>query len=130
VVAGFALGVVCTLGWYNDCDEGRHVSPFVAGDSMRGSLCGSGHGGAGLLVPGGWVLGLVLATLALARWGRGWRRAMLLGVLLLTPVVLPPAAYAGLSLSSTTCDENKLKAYDAWVEKGSKGTAPYDCRTF
>jgi hypothetical protein len=130
VVAGFAFGVVGTLGWYNSCDEGRHVSPFVAGDSLRGTLCESGHGAAGLLVPGGWLIGLALATLALMRWGRGLRRAVLLGVLLLTPMALPPAAYAGLRLSSTTCDHDKMQAYDAWVEKGSKGAAPYNCRTF
>jgi hypothetical protein len=130
VIAGFGLAAACTLGWYDSCDEGRHVSPFVAGDSMRGTLCESGHKAAGLVVPCGWLLGLGLATLALARWGRGFRRAMLLGVLLLTPLGLPLAAYGGLGLSSTACDHAKMQAYNEWVEKGSKGAPPYDCRTF
>jgi hypothetical protein len=45
-------------------------------------------------------------------------------------VALPPAAYAGLRLSGTTCTGDKLEAYNEWVDDGSKGTAPYDCRTY
>ncbi len=130
VVAGFALAVWYTASWFGNCDEGRRTSPYTAGDSLRGTLCDSGHGIAGLLVPGGWLLGLVLATIALARWGDGRARAALFGVLFLTPVALPPAAYAGLGLSSTDCSDEKMQAYREWVDDGGKGTAPYDCRTF
>jgi hypothetical protein len=130
VVAGFALAVWFTVSWFSNCDEGRHTSPYVAGDSLRGTLCDSGHGMAGLLVPGGWLVGLVLATVALARWGGGRTRVMLFALLFVTPVALPPAAYAGLGLSSTKCTGEKMHAYREWVDDGSKGTAPYDCRTF
>jgi hypothetical protein len=130
VVAGFALAVLQTVAWYSGCDEGRHTSPFVAADSPRGTLCDSGPGGAGLLIPGAWVLGLVLATVALARWGGGRLRTALLALLFLAPVALPPAAYAGLRQSSASCSADKLHAYREWAEAGSKGEPPYDCRTF
>lgn len=130
VIAGFALAAVLVTGWYSDCDEGRRVSPFVAGDSLRGSLCGSGTLGAGLLIPVGWVVGLVLATVALARWGGGRLRVALLALLFVAPLALPPAAYVGLRSSSTTCSSDKQRDYEAWVDEGSKGRPPYDCRTF
>jgi hypothetical protein len=130
VAAGFAVAVWYTVSWYSTCDDGRHSSPFVAGDSVRGTLCNSGHQAAGLLVAGGWLVGLVLATLALARWGGGRVRAVLFAALFLSPVALPPAAYAGLRMSSPTCSGEKLEVYGAWVEAGSKGRPPYDCRTF
>jgi hypothetical protein len=130
VVTGFALAVWYTVLWFSNCDDGRHKSPFVAGDSLRGTLCDSGHGLAGLLVPGGWLLGLVLATIALLRWGGGGARAVVLAVLFVTPVALPPAAFAGLDLSSTVCTGEKMRAYREWVDHGSRGSAPYDCRTF
>jgi hypothetical protein len=130
VVAGFGLMALQTVAWYSKCDEGEHVQPYVAGDSLRGSLCGSGTLGAGLVVPGAWLVGLALATLALARWGGGRLRGMLLAALFAAPLVLPPVAYAGLQLSSTTCSSDKMKAYRSWVDEGSKGTPPYECRTF
>jgi len=130
VVAGFAVAVVCTAGWYAECDDGRHTSPFTADDSLRGTLCDSGHGAAGLVIPGGWLLGLVLATFALVRWGAGGVRAVVLAALFLAPLALPPAAYAALRSSGTTCTGDKLEAYQEWVDAGGKGTAPYECRTF
>ena len=130
VVAGFGLAAVFTAAWYSHCDEGQHVQPYVAGDSLRGSLCSSAPLGAGLLVPGGWVVGLALATLSLARWGPGRLRTVLFALLFLAPVALPPAAYAGLRMSSTTCPADKMDAYRAWVDDGSNGAPPYDCRTF
>jgi hypothetical protein len=132
VVAGFALAIWFTVGWFGDCDEGTGTgrTTSYAGDSARGTLCESAHGAAGLLVPGGWVVGLVLATLALTRWGPGLVRTVVLAVLLLTPAGLPAAAYAGLGLSSKDCTGDKLEDFGAWVDEGSKGTPPYDCRTF
>jgi hypothetical protein len=132
VIAGFALAVWCTAAWYADCHDnagtGRGAS--YAGDSMRGTLCRSGHGVAGALVPAGWLAGLALATLALARWGRGRLRTALLAALFLTPVVLPVVAYGGLGRSGADCTGEKLEAYRAWASDGSKGQAPYDCRRF
>lgn len=132
VIAGFALGVLLTATWFTDCDEGTGTgtSTSFAGDSARATLCESGHGAAGLLVPGGWLVGLVLATFALTRWGSGVVRTVLLAALLLTPAALPAAAYAGLGLSSKDCTGDKREAYLAWVDDGSKGTPPYDCRKF
>ena len=100
VVAGFGLAVLLTATWFTDCHEGTGTgtSTSFAGDSTRGTLCESGHGAAGLLVPGGWLVGLALATFALTRWGGGGIKAVLLAVLLLTPAALPAAAYAGLGL--------------------------------
>jgi hypothetical protein len=130
VVGGFALAVWLTAGWFGDCDRTSREKAHVADDSLRATLCESGHGAAGLLVPGGWVLGLVLATIALLRWGGSRLRALVLAVLLLTPVALPAAAYAGLGRSSTGCTEDKLEKFEAWVDAGSRGAPPYDCRTF
>ncbi len=130
VITGFAVAVLFTVGWFSDCDDGRHVSPFIAGDSMRGQLCYSHHRGAGLLIPAGWLVGLALATLALVRWGGTRLRVAAFAVLLLAPLALPAAAYAGLGLSTKECAGDKREAFRAWVDEGSKGTPPYDCRTF
>jgi hypothetical protein len=130
VVAGFAIAAWFTAAWFGSCDDGRHTQPYVARDSLRGTLCDSGHGAAGLLIPGAWLLGVGLATFGLARWGGGRARTLLFAVLFVTPMALPPAAYATLRLSSTTCSDEKMQAYHAWVDDGSKGTPPYDCRTF
>ena len=132
VVAGFGLGVLLTISWFSDCHEGTGTgtSTSFAGDSARATLCESGHGAAGLLVPSGWLVGLVLATFALTRWGSGVVKAVLLSALLLTPAALPAAAYAGLGLSSMDCTGDKREAYRTWVDDGSKGTPPYDCRKF
>jgi hypothetical protein len=132
VVAGFGLGVVLTVSWYSDCREGTGTGTTTsfAGDSARGTLCESAHGAAGLLVPGGWLVGLALATVALTRWGGGVIKAVLLSVLLLTPAVLPVAAYAGLGRSDMDCTGDKREAFREWVDDGSKGTPPYDCRKF
>ena len=132
VVAGFGLGVLLTATWFADCHEGTGTgtSTSFAGDSTRATLCESGNGAAGLLVPGGWIVGLALATLALKRWGRGGIEAVLLAALLLTPAALPAAAYAGLGLSGMDCTGDKREAYRDWVDDGSKGTPPYDCRKF
>ena len=127
LVAGFGVAVWCTVSWYGGCDDGRHVSPFTAGDSLRGTLCDAGGGVAtGLVVPVLWVAGLVLATLAVVREAR----TVLLVLLLLTPVLLPAAAYAGLVRSSTVCSDDELAAYRAWADSGGRGAAPYDCRRF
>lgn len=132
VVAGFGLGVLLTATWFTDCHEGTGTgtSTSFAGDSTRATLCESGHGAAGLLIPGGWLVGLALATWALTRWGGGGIKAVLLAALLLTPVALPAAAYAGLGLSGMDCTGEKREAYRGWVDDGSKGTPPYDCRKF
>jgi hypothetical protein len=132
VVAGFGLGVLLTATWFTDCHEGTGTgtSTSFAGDSARATLCESGHGAAGLLIPGGWLVGLALATWALTRWGAGGIKAVLLAALLVTPVALPAAAYAGLGLSGMDCTGDKREAYRAWVDDGSKGTPPYDCRKF
>ena len=73
VVAGFGLAVLFTATWFADCHEGTGTgtSTSFAGDSARATLCESGHGAAGLLIPGGWLVGLALATFALTRWGGG-----------------------------------------------------------
>jgi hypothetical protein len=47
-----------------------------------------------------------------------------------TPALLPTAAYGGLGSSAKECTGQKLADYRAWVDDGSKGSAPYDCRTF
>jgi hypothetical protein len=132
VVAGFGLGVVLTVSWFTDCDEGTGTGTTTsfAGDSARATLCESGHGAAGLLIPVGWLVGLTLATFALTRWGGGGIRAVLLTVLLLTPAALPAAAYAGLGRSDMDCTGDKQEVFRAWVDDGSKGTPPYDCRKF
>ena len=130
VVAGFAVAVWFTAAWFGDCDRASREKAHVADDSMRASLCDSGQGAAGLLVPGGWVIGLVLATVALLRWGDGRARTVLFALLFVTPMALPAAAYAGLGRSSTDCSDDKQEAYLGWVDDGSKGQPPYDCRTF
>jgi hypothetical protein len=132
VIAGFGLAVWFTTSWYGDCHANSNTgrATTYAGDSPRGVLCSSGHGVAGLLVPLGWLAGLGLATLALARWGGSRVRAALLALLFVTPALLPVAAYGGLGSSGKDCTGQKLDDYRAWVEDGSKGTAPYDCRTF
>jgi hypothetical protein len=132
VIAGFGLMVWFTVQWYGDChaDSSTGRVSTYAGDSMRGTLCDSGHGVAGVLVPMGWLVGLGFATLALARWGGSRLGALVLALLLLAPVVLPSAAYGALSRSSKDCTGQKLEAYRAWVDAGSKGSAPYDCREF
>jgi hypothetical protein len=130
VVAGFAAAVWFIITWGVGCSKIDDGLSDVAGDSMRASLCQSGHGVAVLLVPAGWVLGLVLATAALMRWGGGLRGTVLLVLMLLMPALLPAAAYAGLHRASTSCSDDELAAYRQWVDAGSKGTAPYDCRTF
>jgi hypothetical protein len=128
VIVGFALAVLGTAYWYAGCQDSTGKSTSIAGDSTRATLCESGHGVIGLLVPAGWVVGLVLATFALARWGGGRARMLLLAALFVSPVVLPAAAYGALDRSSSDCTGEKLQAYRAWVDDGSKGTAPYDCR--
>jgi hypothetical protein len=132
VIAGFALAVWCTVHWYSDCHANSSTgrASTYAGDSARGTLCSSGHQAAGLLMPLGWILGVALATLALARWGGSRLRAVLLSILFLAPVALPAAAYAGLDSSGKDCTGQKLADYRAWVDAGSKGSAPYDCRKF
>ncbi len=132
VVAGFALTVLLTATWFKDCDEGTGTgtSTSFAGDSTRAALCESGHGAAGLLVPGGWLVGLALATYALTRWSGGGAKAVLLAVLLVSPAALPAAAYAGLGRSGDACTGDKLETYRAWVDDGAKGRAPFDCRTY
>jgi hypothetical protein len=49
---------------------------------------------------------------------------------LLTPAALPAAAYAGLGRSGMDCTGDKREAFRAWVDDGSKGAPPYDCRKF
>jgi hypothetical protein len=130
VLAGFAVAVWLLLSWAASCPSSGGEDIEVAGDSMRASLCGNAHGSAALLIPLGWVVGLVLATAALVRWGGGVRGTVLLVVLFLSPSLLPAAAYAGLSRSGTTCTGDDLAAYREWVDAGSKGQPPHDCRTF
>jgi hypothetical protein len=132
VIAGFALAVWFTVHWYGDCHANSSTgrASTYAGDSTRGTLCSSGHGAAGLLVPIGWIVGVGLATFALARWGGSRPRAVLLSLLFVAPVAFPAVAYAGLDTSEKDCTGQKLEAYRAWVDAGSKGSAPYDCRTF
>jgi hypothetical protein len=132
VIVGFALAVWFTVSWYGDCHANSSTgrATTYAGDSARGALCSSAHGVAGLLVPIGWLVGLGLATLALARWGGSRVRALLLALLFVAPALLPTAAYGGLGSSGKECTGQKLEDYRAWVDDGSKGTAPYDCRTF
>ncbi|HRI94958.1 MAG TPA: hypothetical protein PLZ93_05065, partial [Nocardioides sp.] len=103
IVGGFAITVWCTASWAATCSDIGGKTTSVAGDSTRASLCESAHGAAIALIPAAWILGLVLATLALLRWGGGAIRAVLLAVLFLTPVLLPAAAYGGLHRSGTTC---------------------------
>lgn len=128
IVAGFAVATWGLIGWWSGC-ENRGLSG-AAGDSTRVQLCRSAGGAVALVVPAGWVLGLVLATLALVRWEGGVRATVLLVVAFLAPVVLPAAAYAGFERSSTSCSEEDLAAYRAWVDEGSSGQPPSDCRTF
>jgi hypothetical protein len=132
VIAGFALAVWFTVHWYGDCHANSSTgrATTYAGDSPRGALCNSGHEAAGALVPLGWILGVGLATLALARWGGSRLRAVLLSALFVAPVALPAVAYAGLDTSGKDCTGHKLADYRAWVDAGSKGSAPYDCRKF
>ena len=130
VVAGFAVVVWCFLNWVGGCPSSGGKDVNIAGDSMRASLCQDGHGIAAAVIPLGWVVGLVLATTALVRWGGGLRGTVLLVLLFLTPSLLPAAAYAGLSRSSTECPDDKLAAYREWADAGSEGQPPYDCRTF
>jgi hypothetical protein len=132
VAIGFALAVWLTASWYGDCHANSNTgrAATYAGDSPRGTLCSSGHGLAGVLVPVGWLAGLGLATLALVRWGGGRLKALLLALLFVTPTLLPAAAYGSLASSGKDCTGQKLEDYRAWVDAGSKGTAPYDCRTF
>jgi hypothetical protein len=130
VVVGFAIAVLLSALWYSTCYDHHPGSVYVAVDSPRAQACESGHRLAGGLVGAGWVAGFVLATLALVRWRRGGAARVVLGALLLTPLVLPAAAYGGLSMTSRDCSPDKQRAYQAWVDEGGKGTAPYDCRTF
>jgi hypothetical protein len=132
VAVGFVITVWLTTTWFSDCSANSNTgrATTYAGDSPRGALCHSAHGAAGLLVPLGWLAGLGLATLALLRWGGGRLKALLLALLFVTPALLPAAAYGGLASSGKDCTGQKLEDYRAWVDAGSKGRAPYDCRTF
>jgi hypothetical protein len=129
VVAGFAAGLYFFLSWTSTCAD-KEIGTTVAGDSTRAALCDSGHGAAVLVIPAAWLVGLGLASYALLKWGGGVRWAVLVAVLLLTPVALPAAAYGGLHLSGTSCSDDELAAYREWVDAGSKGTAPYRCSRF
>jgi hypothetical protein len=132
VITGFALTAWLTVRWYYDCNANSSTgrASSYAGDSLRGTLCESGHGGAGLLIPAAWLAGLGLATLALARWGGSGLEAVVLAVLFVAPVVLPPVAYGALNHSGKDCTGQKLADYRAWVDAGSKASPPYDCREF
>jgi hypothetical protein len=132
VAAGFALAVWLTATWYGDCSANSNTgrATTYAGDSPRDAVCHSAHGAAGVLVPAGWLAGLGLATLALMRWGGSRLKALLLALLFVTPAVLPAAAYGSLASSGKDCTGQKLEDYRTWVDAGSKGTAPYDCRKF
>jgi hypothetical protein len=129
-IGGFVVAVLLSVLWYATCGDHHPGSVYVAGDSHRALACESGHGAAGALVGVGWVIGFLLATLALIRWRRGRLAHVVLSALLLTPLALPALAYGGLSLTSRDCSAEKQRAYEAWVEGGSKGTAPFNCRTF
>lgn len=129
VVGGFALGLYCFLSWTSTCAN-KELGSAAAHDSTRATLCESAHGAAVLVIPAGWAVGLALASYALLKWGGSALRVVLCAALLLTPVALPAAAFGALRLSSGACSDDELSAYRAWVDDGSKGTAPYQCRTF
>lgn len=128
IVAGFATALWGAVGWVASCDDKGLGG--AAGDSTRVRLCESAGGLLPGLVPVAWVVGLVLATLALVRWEGGLRATVLLVVAFVAPVALPAAAYAGFERSSTSCSDDDLAAYREWVDAGSTGQAPVDCRTF
>ena len=129
-IGGFVVAVLLSVSWYSSCHDHHPGSTYVAADSHRAFACESGHGAAGALVGAGWVIGFVLATVALVRWRRGRLAHVVLSVLLATPLALPALAFEGLSLTSRDCSPDKQRAYEAWVDGGSKGTAPFNCRTF
>ena len=133
VVAGFGLAVPAHGVLVHRLPRGhghRHDDVVRRRLGPRAPCASPAHGAAGLLVPGGWLVGLALATFALTRWGGGGIKAVLLAALLLTPAALPAAAYAGLGRSGMDCTGDKREAYREWVDDGSKGTPPYDCRKF
>jgi hypothetical protein len=130
VIAGFVGAVLLSVLWFATCHDNHPGSVYVAGDSRRAMVCESGHGVAGLLVAAGWVAGFALATYALVRWRRGRVARLLLSGLLVAPMALPVLAFGGLSLTSTECPGEKVRAYQEWVDQGSKGSPPFECRTF
>ena len=130
VVAGFLVAVWFSAAWFGDCDR-RQPGEGARGRRLAARLALRVRARSGRAAdPRGLGLGLVLATIALLRWGGGRLRAVLFAVLFVTTIALPAAAYAGLGLSSTECTGDKQEAFRAWVDDGSKGQPPYDCRTF
>ena len=86
VVAGFALAVWFTASWFGDCSDIGGQTTNVAGDSLRCHRSASPRTERpGCSSRPGWVVGLVLATLALLRWGGGRLRAVLLALLFADP---------------------------------------------
>ena len=131
VVVGFAVAVWFAVSWAANCPSSGGEDMNVAHDSLRADLCRDGAGIAVVAaMPLGWLVGTVLAAVALVRWGGGVRGTALLVLIFLVPSVLPAATYAGLSRSSTACPDDELAAYRDWVDAGSKGQPPHDCRTF
>ena len=129
VVAGFAVTVLQIIDWSTTCSaKGMEVT--TARDSLRGRLCQDAGGSAWLAIPLAWLAGSVLAGVALVRWSGGVVGTLLLVVVLATPSLLPVAAHAALSRSSTSCSDEELAAYRTWVDSGADGKPPHDCRTF
>ena len=124
------MAVLLSVLWFATCGDHHPGSTYVAGDSQRALACESGHGVAGALVAVGWIAGFALATYALVRWQRGRIARLLLSGLLMTPLALPALVFGGLSLTSSDCSGDKQRAYKEWVDDGSKGAAPYECRNF
>jgi hypothetical protein len=130
VVVGFVVAIFSAVEWAAGCPSSGGQDTNIADDSLRASLCEDGKGAAVLAMPLGWLAGAVLAAVALVRWGGGMRGTVLLVLVFLIPSLLPAAAFAALSRSSTSCPDDKLAAYREWADAGAMGQPPYDCRTF
>ena len=132
VVAGFAVAAWSHGGLVRRLRRRSRASARRSpGDSLRAvALRVRARCGAGLLVPGGLGPRPRLATLALTRWGGGRLGRCCSALLFVTPLALPAGGVRRAGPVEHDCSGDKLEAFAAWADDGSKGQPPYDCRTF
>ncbi len=129
LAAGLLVALLLLLVQELDCfnGDGDGGSPYVADDSPRATLCRTGGGVVGVLIPVGWLAGLVLSVIGVLRWTRRRSGAVVLVLALAAPLALPGVVFLGLTRPSGSCTGVKAAAYREWLDGGDDGPAPYDC---
>jgi hypothetical protein len=130
LAAGLLVALLLLLVQELDCFDGDGGSPYVADDSPRAALCRTGGGLVGVLIPAGWLAGLVLAVVGVLRWVRRRSGTVVLVLALAAPLALPGLVFLGLTRPSASCTGDKQAAYRAWLDGGADGPAPYDCEKY